>query len=901
MRINIGDCFFYSKPTIYQNLNSLKQYSKGMNYFILPVIINDRREINLSLQPQQGGKAPKYIVELNENVHVSILSILSDSILKTLIPDTKDVAIASLRPVFELNGQCLSIYLKPQDNTPAATTETAQQTNVALTYDDLESYRPSKKQEKAKTPGINSNSSVIGSYQGALSIHANTFDNGALHITASLEANLDQLLDKPLPQLEVKIIFEHKDSRYEGTYLLAFAHPEHFIGLGLDFGSESSQMAVKRYQKLFTYQEKKPEHEHLFKNIYSYHKAKGWIAKDDRSTYFQEEPNTSFYKSIFFLKEDLSGDYEDIEKELFIQDLSENLKMLVNSSSREEGYATLTQNRYHQLPNLKITHKYVDAFGGLNFNITKEGYEVNVSLSEIKNKTYNSILRVIVESFLKKEFIKYGQVQRMIRFVLLVPNIYDHQDIRNTQLLLDLIFEDFATKEYKGKILAWEVLTISESDASFLGYINKSDVYIQKDSDYIIIDAGKGTTDFSIIRTGKDNIFNIKPSYRNGFAGAGNMITFAIFETVIHYIRANASNQQAAYKFINEQLLRNLTDANLDVKNKFYSELERLKYNFSNQPMYATAQWTEAQSGDYNFRNITESGSDITTLIDLLRQVENISDFYGYIQETCNLIAERTVSNLKLVKDNAENWKCKGVILTGRGFMFKMLEQEMRAAIMRKLDVHETRIHTLGSNELKDVCVKGVFNNTVRLNAERIGYPIQIILPEPDKKDVKAAAPTKEHKPKVGLGNRLLNIFFNELNDIESAKAVLDTEQHLAYNTLTHSQIMIGSKRFKIGSSSLFDNLSHNVDADIVFTPYGYLVRKLENGVVRNILPLSEIYDENKAEMAMVVPSLFPNYIDAQHIFSLKREDIKRAPLMPPLPGNNNTPNVNKPKGPQYF
>src|SRR5690606_34189157 len=143
--------------------------------------------------------------------------------------------------------------------------------------------------------------------------------------------------------------------------------------------------------------------------------------------------------------------------------------------------------------------------------------------------------RVIVESFLKKEFIKYGQVQRMIRFVLLVPNIYDHQDIRNTQLLLDLIFEDFATKEYKGKILAWEVLTISESDASFLGYINKSDVYIQKDSDYIIIDAGKGTTDFSIIRTGKDNIFNIKPSYRNGFAGAGNMITFAIFETVIHY------------------------------------------------------------------------------------------------------------------------------------------------------------------------------------------------------------------------------------------------------------------------------------------------------------------------------------------------------------------------------
>ncbi len=508
---------------------------------------------------------------------------------------------------------------------------------------------------------------------------------------------------------------------------------------------------------------------------------------------------------------------------------------------------------------------------------------------------------MIVASFLKKEFIKFSGAKRKVRFILLVPNIYDYADIRNTQMLLNLIFEDFAKHDYKDKILAWEVLTISESDASFLGYINKNDVQIFKDSDYIIIDAGKGTTDFSIIKTGADNIFNIKPTYRNGFAGAGNMITFAIFETVLHYIRANAENQNNAFKFIKEQIVRNLSDTNLEVKNRFYRELERLKYNYTNQANYTMSQWANASSGDYTFRNITEAGSDINILIDLLSQVENISDFYGYIQETCNLIAERTVSNLKLVKDNSEKFNCQGVILTGRGFMFKMMEHEMRNAITKKLNINNTEIHTLDNNELKDVCIKGVFNNTVRLNSERIGYPIQIILPEPVAPNQEEKV-EKEEKKKIGLGSRLLNIFFNELNDIESAQAVLSTEVHLAYKTLSRSQIMIGSKRFKVGSSSLFDNVSNAVDADIVFTPQGYLVRKLENDVVKNILPLTEVFDENRSEMAMVVPSLFPNHIDEHHIFSMKREDIKKAPIIPqsPLSGLNIGNNA-KPKGPQYF
>ncbi|WP_129019824.1 acetate and sugar kinases/Hsc70/actin family protein [Edaphocola flava] len=883
-----------------------------MNYYILPVVINDRREVTLQLQSQDQPVHNQYLIEVPENVHFNLFSMLKDADIRTFIPETQDIHIGNLSPAYTLEGNKLTVTLRAQEQAPIvpAAPDPEPEAEAPLTYDDLDTYKPAPKQQPQffdAPPPVMSASSNIGHFAGCIEITANNYSNGAFNVFGNIGHRLPELNNDQFPDLHISVELVVGTHTYIHQFIISFAHPEQFLGMALDFGSESSQLAVKRYQSGFGYQEKKPEHENLFRNIYAFHKAKGWIDREDTSSYYQEEEHTNFYKSIFFLKEDLTGEYEDIDKELFIQNMPDNLKMLVNSSSKDSGFVTLTEKRFHQLPNLKITHKYVDVFSRLNFNINKEGYDINVNLGEVKNKTYNSILKVIIESFLKKEFIKYSQAKRKIRFVLLVPNIYDYADIRHTQQLLHMIFADFAQHEYKDKILAWEILTISESDASFLGYINKNDVQVRKDSDYIIVDAGKGTTDFSVIRTGKDNLFNIKPIYRNGFAGAGNMITFAIFETVLHYIRANADNAAVAFRFIKDQVLRNLTDSNLEVKNRLYKELERLKYNYIDNKAYALNQWVNARSGDFNFRNITESGSDINTLIDLLSQIENISDFYGYVEDTSKLIAQRVVSNLKMIKDNKEDFNCGGIILTGRGFLFKPLAEELRSSLTEQLQIAGGLIHILNGTELKDVCIKGVFNNTVRLNTERIGYPIQIIVGA--KQDAAPAQQeTEEEKKKVSLGNRLINLFFNELNDIENARAVLTTDKPITYDTLYKSQILIGAKRFKVSGSSLYDNPGQSVDADIIFTPQGYLVRKLEHNTVKQILQLSEIFDHDKVEMNMVVPSLFPNYIDEQYIYSIRRDDIRKAPILPPPPfsgGASQNPGynapVNKPKGPQYF
>lgn len=872
---------------------------------MLPLVVNDRRAINLPLNEEDTTDHYHYLIEVPEKIHFNIIGLLKETNIKSLILGKQDLTTEDFKTSYILENGVLKVILTAKGNISNNNSNVGKDkanAESALTYDDLDSYVPkSKKKEEPITTSLNK---PIGIFENLIELSAVNYSNNAFVVSGNTNGNYAKLLKSDFPNLRITIELHANNTKYSGNILIHWTHPEQFLGLALDFGSESSQLAVKRYQKGFghSYEEKKVEHENLFKNILSFYKSKKWISKDDDNQYYQEEANTDFFKSIFFLKETLSGDYQDFDKALYLESLNDNLKMLVSSSTRDLGYVGLTQNKFHQLPNLKIAHKYNESFSQLNFNVPKDGYEIPLKLAEVKNKAYNSILKIIIESFLKKEFIRYNNAKRKIRFVLLVPNIYDHNDIKNTQMLINQIFKNFSETDYKGKILAWEVLTISESDASFLGYMNKNDIQIEKNSHYIIIDAGKGTTDFSVIQTGYENIYNINPIYRNGFAGAGNMITFAIFETLIHFIRAHAANQNTAYKFIREQILNNLNDSNLEIKNRFYAQLERLKYNFHYNNSYVLNQWRSAQSGDYDFKTITESGATIDTLIDLLEKIENISDFYGYIQETCELIAERTIINLKLVKNNINDFHCQGVILTGRAFLFTPFEEKIRAILAQKLNIDFNLIHTLKGNELKDICIKGVFNNTVRINSEQIGYPIQVILPKPVEKNSKRKEKNeKEIVPKTGFGIRLLNIFFNELNEIETAKAVINTDQKTDYNELSKSQIIIGSKKFKIASGALFDNASNNTQADITFTPNGYLVRKIEDKIVKDIYALKEIDDENNIEKSMVIPSLFPNYIDEQFIFSVKRDDIKKPPIIPDLPEEKKKSNPGDSKSPQFF
>lgn len=845
------------------------------------------------------SKNNSYIIEVPSLTSFNLFSILRENVIKTFVEGTRDIPLNRIQATCTFQNSSITLHLAEQKAKAEPVAEKAEPAPAKekLSYEDLEDFVAKEQPKPREEPmlQIPEQTEQLGQANSHLMLAFESRQN-LINIKSRQTREINEtLFDRN--KIVLHVLLETGDETYSSTVDLYLAHPSQFLGIALDFGSESSQMAVKRYTNDFNLQEKKPEIENLFRNIVSFHKSNGWISQHESVDFYQEEKNTNFYKSLFFLKEQLTGEYEDIDKEVFIKNIADNLKMLVNT---KDGFNTLTEQKFHQLPNLKIIHKHEDLLSGVSFEIEKQGYGIPVKLSEIKQKVYNTILKVMIASFLKKEFIRYDKATRYIRLMLLVPNIYDTNDINYIQHQLHNIFRELSEQEYKDRILAWEVLTISESDASFIGYINKNNISIQKDRDYIIIDSGKGTTDFSIIRTGRDNIFDLKPIYRNGFSGAGNMITYAIFETLLHYIRQTAKTNQSDIKYIKDKIIRILTSDDLERKNNFYNELERLKFNFkgSNVSNQVKGTWDHARSGDIGFKDLIEYGDGINTLISLLSGIENVADFYSYINETCDFIADTTVRYLKLIKDNKKDFNCAGIILTGRSFMFKPLVDKLKQSLIAELRVPEQQITLLNSNELKDICIKGVFNNSIRVNAEMTGYPIQLIFgdKEPEAPQVK--------KPVVNRKSLFARLF-NDLNNFDQAEEkVLAFDRNLNFDKLQNSQFLIGSKTYRISGNDIFQKRAGVVyEADVEFTHRSYFIRRKHDGVIDSIAPMKAIEDTENSDMSLIIPSLFPNYIDEKYLNSLERDDIMTITATPAIPGNNNDPGNSGPQNPNplYF
>jgi hypothetical protein len=121
-----------------------------------------------------------------------------------------------------------------------------------------------------------------------------------------------------------------------------------------------------------------------------------------------------------------------------------------------------------------------------------------------------------------------------LRLSVLMPNVYNQVELSTR---LKDINEDIAymlsLPEFHQVIRGVEVNALSESDASILGFIcaKRNEALGLKKGNYLIMDAGKGTLDFSVLQFEPDadaeSIFVCE--YRSGIVGSGNAITYAVF------------------------------------------------------------------------------------------------------------------------------------------------------------------------------------------------------------------------------------------------------------------------------------------------------------------------------------------------------------------------------------
>jgi hypothetical protein len=95
---------------------------------------------------------------------------------------------------------------------------------------------------------------------------------------------------------------------------------------------------------------------------------------------------------------------------------------------------------------------------------------------------------------------------------------------------------------------------------------------------------------------------------------------------------------------------------------------------------------------------------------------------------------------------------------------------------------------------------------------------------------------------------------------------------------LQTSEFIIGATAYNLGNKSIADNVKAASKATINFTSTGFKVRRMLQGKVEKIIPLSVIHDYDEVELKLIVPSLFPNYINTNYLRCLN-DDVKGLPV----------------------
>ena len=512
--------------------------------------------------------------------------------------------------------------------------------------------------------------------------------------------------------VQIDIIID-ENKTVEGSFLLHLAPKEQIFDVAMDFGSEASQVV--------TYQRSSPHHILTRLNLveilldYFYPTLKN-------TPLHQQTEDLELYRSAFFVKKE--GSVFDLFSPPGINKEKEFLNLLTNRQEIDK----LSLSHF-LVSNLKLAH-----LGAYNFPIHFESPQTNAFAANQKDfidtisKLQQAVINYILQTVLKK-LRESNRENRPIYLVvkLLVPNVFDQPRasrlVNGTLLGLDKIAEQYPDYLLSGK----EVSTLSESDASFLGFKRLKDKdtlqggksYFTTGKRYLTIDVGKGTTDFSILELNKKD-FHLSSLYRSGFIGAGNVISYAFIDTIFAEIfgENTLERQQAIYNICLS------TSAGLADKIRFTELIEVLKKNYkhkANESKYQNLQQLipiELQ----DIRSEYQQNSKATGLLEqiskaievIIQKQGSLRDEFDIIQDTVNKMVNRIAKEVYQTGYYTNDWIDK-IILTGRGFKFELLVEEIQK---------EFKKPTITADELKKICLLGAFSGeNINFDSNLVGRP----------------------------------------------------------------------------------------------------------------------------------------------------------------------------------
>ena len=327
----------------------------------------------------------------------------------------------------------------------------------------------------------------------------------------------------------------------------------------IDCGSEATQGAVFRSGERHTVNRCIPLLKQLVNRL-ACEDSTSTGKVEDFSQYVQAESdgnNKFLYKSNFFAKKHVTDDEINDDKILPSPEAKEAesndsvLRMCTTLQDLEE-----IKKSHIQLYNMKIS-----AFGGVELPFI-EWDDVDVAIDEIGNNFFYrkyilQFLNQILTSFCHQQHQRDDSPARILCLHVLVPNVYTPS---MTNKFIGDIYAD--TKKivennhlYKEKVLGICVNAISESDASLIGAIETAGDGKFLDGTYLVLDAGKGTLDFSILKYSQGCYINVMKS---GFVGASAAINYGfLLDLIKQYLVSNNCKAESKNirRFIYENIL----------------------------------------------------------------------------------------------------------------------------------------------------------------------------------------------------------------------------------------------------------------------------------------------------------------------------------------------------------
>ena len=438
--------------------------------------------------------------------------------------------------------------------------------------------------------------------------------------------------------------------------------------------------------------------------------------------YIQQEKGTKgFYKTgniTFHVGGDINCGLQDAGTFINYINVSAAGKNETGNATKRSTTWDKEANFNRKLINIKMLYAHydipevTDPVDDINYVDNGEFKDVSDRLALLK------VLQAIYKQLITISTSGMNRQCKLFSILLLVPNIYIQENI-------DLLLYEMSKMNKNDDGRKYDFRVISESDSAFVGIkearmaggttsilsdiLNSVKDIRQKDT-FLIIDAGKGTTDFSIVRydsnpngAANSNLISLK---RGGIVGAGGAVDYVFARVfarqiykhrneIVSGITSKVEKSEFIHRFMT--LIEKLTPVDQDrvmlivemLKKKYKEEGDKAR----TAQVYTCFAGTSAKTivaallGDSipTYKAIAssqEAWKEVSQWVWGNQTIAVDSDDLDDVEWVCQAIAQTIITEMIFVnKGDSLNRQIDYVIFNGRSFLFEPLKKAFVDAI----------------------------------------------------------------------------------------------------------------------------------------------------------------------------------------------------------------------------